>query len=242
MATAAPDAIVNLAGLSHVGESWKRMGDYFRANVLGDRERARRRGGPAGGDRLERRGLRHGAGGASSRSPRTAASTPQTPYALTKAAAERLALARGAVVARSFNLIGPGQAPKFALASFASQLAAIAPGRAASRCSGRQSLRRGAISSTSTTVPPPTACWRRRGAAAASTTSPAAGRSRCARPSTACCDIAGVAARRRRWIRALPRGRHPLLSGDAGRLRALGWEPRRTLDDALPSLCEAAVR
>src|SRR5262249_53916757 len=32
---AAPDAVINLAGLSHVGESWKRMSDYFRVNVLG---------------------------------------------------------------------------------------------------------------------------------------------------------------------------------------------------------------
>src|SRR5690349_8855836 len=30
-----PDAIVHLAGLSHVGESWKRPGEYFRVNVLG---------------------------------------------------------------------------------------------------------------------------------------------------------------------------------------------------------------
>src|SRR5204862_8256435 len=35
VAAAAPDAVVNLAGLSHVGESWKRMGEYFRVNVLG---------------------------------------------------------------------------------------------------------------------------------------------------------------------------------------------------------------
>jgi nucleoside-diphosphate-sugar epimerase len=28
----------------------------------------------------------------------------------------------------------------------------------------------------------------------------------------------------------------PYLSGDAGRLRALGWEPRRSVDDALLDL------
>src|SRR5258708_16178583 len=33
--TAAPDAVVHLAGLSHVGESWNRMAEYFRVNVLG---------------------------------------------------------------------------------------------------------------------------------------------------------------------------------------------------------------
>jgi len=31
----------------------------------------------------------------------------------------------------------------------------------------------------------------------------------------------------------------PLLLGDAGRLRALGWLPRRTLDDALADLWAA---
>ena len=51
---------------------------------------------------------------------------PRTPYALTKAAAERLALGRGAVVVRSFNLVGPGQSPNFALPAFAGQLAKIA--------------------------------------------------------------------------------------------------------------------
>jgi nucleoside-diphosphate-sugar epimerase len=32
----------------------------------------------------------------------------------------------------------------------------------------------------------------------------------------------------------------PYLSGDASRLRALGWEPRRTLDDALTDLWKEA--
>lgn len=59
---------------------------------------------------------------------------PANPYAASKAAAEAmlLAQARGsgldAVVARSFNHIGPGQNPRFAIASFAQQLAAIACG------------------------------------------------------------------------------------------------------------------
>jgi GDP-4-dehydro-6-deoxy-D-mannose reductase len=53
---------------------------------------------------------------------------PASPYALTKAAGERLALEAGAVVVRSFNLLGAGQSPTFALPSFARQLAAIARG------------------------------------------------------------------------------------------------------------------
>src|SRR6185436_16959245 len=106
---AAPDAVVNLAGLSHVGESWKRPGEYFRVNVLGTENLLEAAAGrpvviassaevygpvpeaeqPVGEDRQV---------------------DPASPYALTKAAAERIALQRGAVVARAFNLVGPGQA------------------------------------------------------------------------------------------------------------------------------------
>ena len=59
---------------------------------------------------------------------------PGNPYAASKIAAETYAhawsLAYGldVVVARPFNHIGPGQDPRFAVASFASQLAAIAAG------------------------------------------------------------------------------------------------------------------
>ncbi|MEO6834997.1 MAG: GDP-mannose 4,6-dehydratase [Candidatus Tumulicola sp.] len=59
---------------------------------------------------------------------------PANPYAASKAAAEAILLSesrsRGldAVVARSFNHIGPGQSDRFVVASFARQLAGIASG------------------------------------------------------------------------------------------------------------------
>ena len=59
---------------------------------------------------------------------------PCNPYAASKAAAEMAALQAGesvgieVVVARSFNHTGPGQDPRFALASFARQLALIRAG------------------------------------------------------------------------------------------------------------------
>jgi GDP-4-dehydro-6-deoxy-D-mannose reductase len=59
---------------------------------------------------------------------------PANPYAASKAAAEAIVLAEArslgldAVVARSFNHIGPGQNHRFAIASFARQLAEIAVG------------------------------------------------------------------------------------------------------------------
>ena len=124
---AAPDAIVNLAGLSHVGESWKRMGDYFRANVLGTENLLA----AAAGRRVVIASSAEVYGAVPEAEQPIAEDRPvdpQTPYALTKAAAERLALGHGAVVTRSFNMIGAGQARNFALPSFAAQLAAIARG------------------------------------------------------------------------------------------------------------------
>ena len=64
----------------------------------------------------------------------TLAPRPLTPYGASKAAAELVALAAGvqwrvpAIVTRAFNHIGPGQDARFAVASFAAQLARIAAG------------------------------------------------------------------------------------------------------------------
>ena len=66
----------------------------------------------------------------------TCAPSPVNPYAASKAAAEMLLLGEAhsfgldVVIARAFNHIGPGQSDRFAVASFAAQLAAIAAGGA----------------------------------------------------------------------------------------------------------------
>ena len=125
--TAAPDAVVHLAGLSHVGESWTRMAEYFRVNVLGTENLLA----AAAGRRVVVASSAEVYGVVpESEQPigEQRQLDPRTPYALTKAAAERLALGRGAVVARCFNLVGPGQSARFALPAFAAQLAAIARG------------------------------------------------------------------------------------------------------------------
>ncbi|RPH53721.1 NAD-dependent epimerase/dehydratase family protein, partial [bacterium] len=129
VAESSPDAVVHLAGLSHIGEAWDRMADYFWVNVVGVENLLAAAGGRPvviassadvyGDVPREEQPI-----------PEDRRIAPQTPYALTKAAAERLALAYGAVIVRSFNLIGPGQVPKFALPSWACQLAAIGRGEA----------------------------------------------------------------------------------------------------------------
>ena len=125
---AAPEAVIHLAGLSHVGDSWSRPADYFRVNVLGT-------------ERLLRctKGLRFLTASSAEiygavpedQQPiqETRIPAPQSPYALTKAAMERLVLAAGGVVVRAFNIIGPGQARTFALPTFARQLAAMSVGQ-----------------------------------------------------------------------------------------------------------------
>ena len=61
---------------------------------------------------------------------------------MTKAAAERLVLAAGGTVVRSFNLLGAGQAASFALPSFAAHLAAIERGAEPLLAVGNLSARR----------------------------------------------------------------------------------------------------
>jgi len=127
---AAPDVVIHLAGLSHVGESWARPGEYFRVNVLGTENVVR----AAAGAKVlvASSGEVYGAVPEAEQPIREdRLPAPTSPYALTKAAAERVALAvpgAQAIVVRSFNLIGPGQARQFALPSFAAQLAAIRRG------------------------------------------------------------------------------------------------------------------
>jgi GDP-4-dehydro-6-deoxy-D-mannose reductase len=229
-----PDAIVNLAGLSHVGESWKRMSDYFHVNVIGTENVL---------DVAEGR-------------PVVVASSaevygaipeeeqpihedrpvdPRTPYALTKAAAERIAFARGAVVARSFNLIGPGQARTFALPAFAAQLAAIARGeREPVLKVGNLSARRDFLH-----VDDGAAAYRLLAEQGRSgeVYNVASGRAfSIGEALDRLMAVSGVHARVEQDPELVRPVDLPLLLGDTGRLRALGWEPRRSLDEALGDL------
>ncbi len=122
-----PEVIVHLAGLSHVGESWKRPGDYLRVNFEGTGNLLR----AAAGRRLIYASSAEVYGNVPEdeqpiREDRPLA--PRSPYAMTKACAEHIVRDSGAIVARSFNAVGAGQAPTFALPSFAAQLAAIRRG------------------------------------------------------------------------------------------------------------------
>jgi GDP-4-dehydro-6-deoxy-D-mannose reductase len=122
-----PSVVIHLAGLSHVGASWRRVADYYQVNVVGTETLLA----VAAGRRVVLASSAEVYGPVpESEQPLSEGCPlfPPSPYALTKACAERMVLAAGGVVARTFNLIGPGQAANFALPTFARQLAAIARG------------------------------------------------------------------------------------------------------------------
>lgn len=235
VAAADPDAIVNLAGLAHIGESWKeRMPDYFWVNVVGTENVL----GAAAGRKVVVVSSADVYGEVPAECqpiPESRPVSPRSPYALTKAAAERLAFAAGAMVARSFNLIGPGQAPSFVLPSFAAQLAAISRGeQEAVLRVGNLSARRDFVH-----VDDGAAAYRLLAAKGerGTTYNIASGRAFSIEEVLhRLMHVAGVSARIETDPEKFRAVDLPLLQGDASRLRALGWEPRRSLDDALSDL------
>ena len=167
---------------------------------------------------------------------------PANPYAASKAAAEMAALQAGAtgrvqmVVARAFNHTGPGQDARFAIPSFARQLAAIAAGE------GEPLLRVGNLSARRDLLDV-------RDVVRAYVTlmqSGAPGRvynvcSGVARSMQEAVDelveISGTRARLEVDPERVRPVDVPLLLGDNARLRGLGWAPaipfRQTLSDLL---------
>jgi GDP-4-dehydro-6-deoxy-D-mannose reductase len=235
----APDAVVHLAALSHVGRSWTAMADYFRVNVLGTESVL---AAAAGGPRVVVASSAEVYGAVpADEQPigEERAPAPASPYALTKAAAERLALAAGAVVVRSFNLLGAGQSAEFALPSFARQLAAVARGeRAPALAVGNLSARRDFLHAEDGAEG-----YRLLAAAGVpgEVYNLASGAARSIEEMLRrLMAVAGVEARIETDPARLRPVDVPLLCGDAGKLRALGWAPQRSADGALGELwCEA---
>jgi GDP-4-dehydro-6-deoxy-D-mannose reductase len=123
-----PAAIFHCAGAAHVGASWRTIRLTLEVNVIGTHhvlEADRRLG-------LGARVLVPGSATVYAESDVPVAEDarlhPDSPYAVSKLAQEQLALEAAAegqhvLVTRSFNHIGPRQAPSFAAASFARQIA-----------------------------------------------------------------------------------------------------------------------
>ncbi|HEY4597131.1 MAG TPA: GDP-mannose 4,6-dehydratase [Thermoanaerobaculia bacterium] len=231
-----PDAVVNLAGLSHIGESWKweRMPHYYWVNIVGTENVVR----AADGRRVVIASSADVYGSVPREEQPIAESrpvAPQTPYALTKAAAERLALAHGAVIVRSFNLLGPGQAPNFALASWARQLAAIRRGEQ------EPVLKVGDLSTARdfTHVDDGAEAYRllaekgERGGIYNLASGKAVSMREALERLLAIADVHPEVQEKAFEPRPFD---IPYLSGDASRLRNLGWKPGRSLNDALQDI------
>ena len=234
-----PDVIVHLAGLSHVGSSWERMADYFRVNVLGTENVLR----SADGRRVVLASSAEVYGQVPREEQPIAEDRrldPRTPYALTKAAAERLTIMHGGVIMRSFNQVGPGQTSGFALPSFSRQLAAIRHG------TGASCLRVGNLAAERDFVHVADGAAAIRLLAehgeAGEAYNIASGESHSiGEVLTRLIEISGVDARQEEDPEKLRPVDMPLLRGDASKLRALGWRPERGLERALRELWDEAL-
>jgi GDP-4-dehydro-6-deoxy-D-mannose reductase len=133
---AAPDTVLHLAAIASVGEAWKRPGEVRDVNAGGTRNllAAIERTAPAARVVLVSSAEVYGAIPEDAQPiEEDAATQPRSPYAESKLEAE--AITRDSplawVIARPFPQIGPGQDERFAIASFASQIAAIERGEEA---------------------------------------------------------------------------------------------------------------
>ncbi len=234
----APDVVVHLAGLSHVGQSWNRPGDYLRVNFIGTRNVVR----AAGGRRVIVASSAEVYGVVPESEQPIAEDRPldpRSPYAMTKACAEVLACEHEAIIARAFNIVGIGQSRQFAVPSFAAQLAAIRRGeRPAVLQVGDLSPRRDflhvddAASAYRTLIDhgEPGGVYN---LASGDAWSIGEVLDRLRR-------ISGVEAEVERDEERLRPVDVPLLRGDSRKLRALGWAPQYDLDRALGDIWRAA--
>ncbi len=234
VAASRPEAIVHLAGLSHVGRSWSAPAEYFQVNVLGSHSLLA----VAAGRRILVASSAEVYGAVPEAEQPIGEErplAPGTPYALTKAALEVLARPAGAIVVRAFNVVGPGQSSEFALPAFATQLAAIRAGEQEPVLAvGNLAARRDFVHVDDAVEAyrvllargEPGAVYNLGSGEATSVEQALAG----------LVELAGVAVR----VEADPARFRPLdmplLVANAARLRALGWRPRRSLGDALTDL------
>ena len=133
IAESRPSLIFHLAGAAHVGQSWKAVAPTLEVNVMGTEN-------ILAADRQLGLGASILVTGSASvyrdsEQPLTENSelAPASPYAVSKLAQEQLAVravvdGQRVFVTRPFNHIGPRQAPSFATASFARQIARIERG------------------------------------------------------------------------------------------------------------------
>lgn len=133
-----PDAIVHLAGQSSAARSFEAPVETFEANVLGTLHLLQgvQALAPAARTVVVGTSEVYGPLEQGMRADEDAPQSPVSPYAFSKAVADRMAAefvglhGLDVVRARAFGHTGPGQTPRFVLPAFAQQVAAIEAGRA----------------------------------------------------------------------------------------------------------------
>ncbi len=137
-----PHAVLHLAGLTSVAESFRDPGRFFDVNFNGTWNvlKALRAASFSGRMLFVSSGDCYGAVAADDLPLReTQSLRPRSPYAVSKVAAESLCYQwtqterLDIILTRSFNHLGPGQDERFAVASFARQVAGIRNGTAPAR-------------------------------------------------------------------------------------------------------------
>ena len=241
---AAPDTVVHLAGLSDVADSWRQIDDYYRVNVEGTEHVARAAHALSDTCRLVVASSAEVYGAVPEAElpvRETRGLEPGSPYALTKAAVERLCLPLGAMVVRSFNLIGPGQGANFALPSFATQLAAIEAGREEPVLHvGNLTPRRDFVHVDDGADA--YALLVERGEPGGVYNVARGEATELEEALRQLIRISGLEVEIRQDPDRMRPADVPVMCGDASRLRALGWLPKRSFDQALEAIWEDARR
>lgn len=237
------DAVVHLAAASSVGRSFGDAAEVWRTNVLGTVNvvEAMRAEAPSARLLLASSGEVYGRAEVVP-TPEEAPVAPVSPYAASKAAAELACIGVDAVVARAFPHTGPGQDERFAVGSWAAQLARL-------RSEGGGTLRVGdlEVERDLTDVRDVCRAYRLLLDARVGTYNVCSGRTV---PLSRVVDVlvaaAGVPVTVERDDERLRPAEIRVLAGDPSKLHtATGWEPEipleRTLGDALEAAAAAEV-
>ena len=244
--TARPDGVFHLAGQASVGDSFADPAGTWEVNAGGTERLCRALAELAPGARLLLASSAEVYGTvpeAEQPIAETRPPAPANPYAESKVGAERAvgeASRLGgvhAVVARSFNHTGPGQDTRFAIPSFARQLAEIRRGRAEPVLRvGNLEARRDFLDVRDVVRAYRTLLERGEAGGVYNVCSGEAHRLR--DMVDALVRLSGTGARVEVDPARVRPVDVPLLVGDAGRLRALGWEPKIPLERTLAGLLE----
>jgi len=238
---AVPDAVVHLAGQSSVARSHDHPAESFDVNATGTVNvlQAARTRSPRARVLVVGSGEVYGAIPAGAIADETFPLAPRSPYAAGKAAAELAALqfhrsyGLDVVCARPFNHVGRGQSPHFVMPSFARQIAAERRGETAGGVLLTGDLSPVRDFSHVEDVVAAYLCLLQRG-------TPGGVYNVASGVGTAIGDVvarmlslSGVHLRLQVDPDRVRPVEVPVLVGSSRALRALGWSPRRTLDDAL---------